>query len=110
MLDLGGLFSGPRPLDNALHLERDRGTAIHEIAVGEPANGLYLEVSGRVAFESARVEYASGACDSLDLRGMSRGNGLYQLIAFGDDRPVERVVLTAHARSREAWVGLRLGR
>jgi len=72
--------------------------------------GVYLEVDGRVAFDKAEVVFADGGLEAIDLKGIERGRGLYELASFDGERPVLGVRMHARALSRQARIALRLGR
>ncbi len=104
------LLPGPRPLINSGLLTRERGSCDLTLDVDDHGSALLLELSGRCRFESAAIEYADGARDSLDLRQAKRGSGLYLLHEFDRDRDVRRVTLALAALSPRAYVGARLMR
>jgi hypothetical protein len=72
--------------------------------------GVYLDVDGRVAFDKAEVVFADGDLQAIDLKGVERGRGLYELASFGAERPVLGVRMHARALSPHARIALRLGR
>jgi hypothetical protein len=72
--------------------------------------GVYLDVDGRVAFDKAEVVFADGDLQAIDLKGVERGRGLYELASFGAERPVLGVRMHARAVSPHARIALRLGR
>jgi hypothetical protein len=107
---LMALVPAPRPLINSGLLTRERGSCGLTLEVDDHGSALFLELSGRCRFTSAAIEYADGACDSLDLRRAKRGSGLYLLHEFEEDRRVRRVTLALEALSSRAYVGARLMR
>jgi hypothetical protein len=100
----------PAPLPNSEALERNEGWRALEIPVRDEGLGVYLEVKGRVEFDSGTIQLADGSASTIAMHGVSRGNGLYQLADFGGTRTVEAVTLHVRARSAQAAVGVRLGR
>jgi hypothetical protein len=113
VLDLAGALwpdGRAEALPNSRHVARDRGWQDVELVLDDHGVGLFVEVSGRAQFESAAIYFADGEDTALDLRGATRGGGLYLLSAFDGDRAVDRVTLRLRARSADAHVGLRLGR
>jgi hypothetical protein len=91
-------------------LERARGWTVLELAVAEPARTLYLEVDGRVQFDSAEIVFEEGGSRWLDLRGVVRGQGLFELLDGAGERVVTTVRLNARAASERASVGVRIAR
>jgi hypothetical protein len=98
------------PLPNSERLERGQGWRVVEFPVRDAGLGVYLEVRGRIEFESAEVRMADGSRRPLALAHTTRGRGLYLLADFGRMDAVDLVLLRARARSGEAQVGVRLGR
>lgn len=78
--------------------------------VDDDGLGLYLEVAGRAQFMRVEIVLAGGATRAFDLRGTERGSGLYRVDEFGRSEHVTAVRLWARPISREARVGVRLGR
>jgi hypothetical protein len=101
--------AGPA-LENASALRREQGWTVLDLPVNEPASALYLEVTGRVQFDSAEIVFRDGAARALDLRGVVRGRGLFELHDFADVPEVATVRLTVRAATARACVGLRIGR
>jgi len=113
VLRLLGLIGVPveaPKLPHSIALARSREAREVVFPVDDDGLGVYLEVRGRVEFERAQVRMADGAEREIDLRGAARGNGLYELCAFGGTTRVEAVRTWMRARSAEAQVGVRLGR
>jgi hypothetical protein len=105
-----GLFGDHAPLANASALNREQGWTFLELPVNEPARALYLEVDGRVQFDSAEIVFQDGDSRPLDLRDVVRGRGLFQLHDFGGTRQVLAVRLNLRAATARAAVGLRIAR
>lgn len=72
--------------------------------------GVYLDVRGKVAFDRAEVVFEDGELQAIDLGGVERGVGLYELASFDASRPVLGVRMHARAVSRQARLTLLLGR
>jgi hypothetical protein len=107
---LGVPVEAPAPLPNSQALERDRVARTLVFPVGDDGLAVYLEVAGRVEFESAEVHLAGGASRRVALAGAVRGRGLYQLCDLGGMARVESVTLRASGRGEDSRVGVRLGR
>jgi hypothetical protein len=77
--------------------------------VGEPVLALFLEVRGRIQLESVEIRFADGETLSIDVYGITRDNGLYELKAFDGTRVVTSVRLVGRGERRPSRVALRLG-
>jgi hypothetical protein len=77
--------------------------------VGEPVVALFLEVRGHVELERVEIGFAEGEPLSIDVYGMTRDSGLYELTAFEGARVVTSVRLVGRGHRRAARVAVRLG-
>jgi hypothetical protein len=100
----------PAPLPNSFELEHAEGWRDVEFPLADRGTGAYLETRGRLEFDRAVLRFGDGGERDVDLSGVSRGNGLYELLAFDAERSVASVTVRARARSARAWLGVRLGR
>lgn len=107
---LGAPIDGSRALPNASAIGRDEGPCDVQFPVRESGVGLYLEVRGKVRFESARIRFGDGSERVVPLHSAVRGRGLYALQAFDGPTDVEAVTVRARACSGNASFGVRLGR
>jgi hypothetical protein len=107
---LGVPVEDPAPLPNSEALERSQGWRSLEFPVQDEGLGAYLEVRGRVEFESAEVRFADGTSRTVAPDHAVRGKGLYLLADFGRMTAVTSVIVNARSRDGEARVGVRLGR
>ena len=98
------------PLPNSEALEREQGWRDLVLGVRDEGEGVYLEVQGRIQFDSAEIRLGDGTTRTVDLDHAVRGHGLYLLKDLGGMTAVDAVLLRACARSGEARVGVRLGR
>jgi hypothetical protein len=107
-----GLFGHRHGVEvgNASILSREQGWTVLDLPVTEPARALYLEVGGRVQFDSAEIVFRDGNPRPLDLRGVVRGRGLFELHDCALTRDVAAVRLNVRAATERAWVGLRIAR
>lgn len=107
---LGVPMDGPGGLPNARTLAREQGAREVEFPVRDSGLGVYLEVRGKVRFDSARIRFADGSERVVPLHAAVRGRGLYALQAFDGPTGVEAVTVRASACSGDASFGVRLGR
>ncbi len=91
-------------------LRREQGRRVLSFPIREGASHLFVRISGRVEFERADILYPDGIVESVDAFGLARDSGVYALADFDRERTVESVRLVMRARSRQARVGVLIGR
>jgi hypothetical protein len=91
-------------------IERRNGWLRLGYDVRDVGHGVYLEVQGKVQFRSAEIVFTDGHLTRLDLAYSKRGNGIYELREFDDEREVMLVRLLARAVTDDATLAVRLGR
>jgi hypothetical protein len=105
-----GLFGHAAEIENGSALSREQGWTVLDLPVNEPATALYVEVAGRVQFDSAEIVFRDGAPRPLDLRGVVRGRGFFELHTCAGPRAVTAVRLNVRATTARAQVGIRIAR
>ena len=71
------------------------------------ASELYLDVlRGRVQLDRAEIVFRNGQRTTLDLNNRLRDRGRIQLARFDNVRNIDRVIVTARARSSDATIAL----
>jgi hypothetical protein len=93
--------------DNGGRLNSQLGWQQVNFEADARASELYLDVlRGRVQFDRAEVVFRNGRHMVIDLNNRQRGRGRIQLVRFGDVRNVDRVIVTARARSSDVRIAL----
>jgi len=78
--------------------------------VHEAAHAVYLEVAGRAQFDSAEILDGDGKTRALDLHGVTRDDGMFELVSLPAARAIAEVRLTARSASPRARIALCVAR
>ena len=71
------------------------------------ASELYLDVlQGRVQLDRAEIVFRNGQHVTIDLNNRMRDRGRVQLARFDNVRNIDRVIVTARAKTENARIGL----